>query len=296
MIWFSAASHAGEPFASNTYPSVTITKPPDGRIYTYYPTIRMEAAASDPDGRIVQVQFFATTRYTGRQLVATVTNAPYTNFWTDVEPVSSGYVLTSQATDNCGLITTSAPITIYVIQDIYPPIVALQTPTDGAAYRPPATILLSAIVQTADGSEQPVEFYAGTNFLGSANFVGFMPNPYDLLRWPNGYSLLWTNVPAGQYTITARNMDDGYQEGVSPPVTITVANLLLSNPRLGAARDFTFTATGVVTGAPLVLLGSTNLAQWNALKTNIPLTSPFDFNAGPISNYTQRHFRIRSDQ
>src|SRR5262249_59970272 len=105
--------------------------------------IRVSANASDSDGTVSQVQFFA-----GATLIGTDTTSPYSISWT---PAAGGsYTLTAVASDNLGATTTSAPVTITVNNA---PTVSLTAPAGGAAFAPPTA---STASPHASDSPRPV--------------------------------------------------------------------------------------------------------------------------------------------
>jgi hypothetical protein len=88
-------------------PTVSLTAPSDGASYTPPATVSLTADASDPDGSITSVRFFAN----GTE-VAEVTSAPYEFTWTDVPEDS--YSITAEATDDAGATATSSSAFITV--------------------------------------------------------------------------------------------------------------------------------------------------------------------------------------
>lgn len=295
-MWSCASARAGELFPQNVPPTVKITRPPQGRLYTFGSQIRLEAAASDPDGSVVRVDFVASDRFMGERIVATVTNAPYSQLWFDELHTYVSYTLTARATDSSGVVSTSAPVTIFVWQDIYPPVVALTSPLNESIHRPARSIVLSAIAGTVDDSELPMDFYSGSDFIGSALSSGPVTDPTGQFRWGIGYTMLWTNAPPGDHHVTARLLDGSYQEGVSPPIKLTIADLTLGTPRMLASQQFVVTVRGAVTGAPVVLFNATDLAWWIPMATNIPLTSQFEFNIAPTGHVSSQFLRAWSER
>ena len=91
----------------NTPPSVALTMPASGATYTAPATVTVSAAASDSDGTIARVDFYA-----GSTLIGTDTTAPYNASWTNV--AAGTYSLTAVATDDGNASTTSAPVSITV--------------------------------------------------------------------------------------------------------------------------------------------------------------------------------------
>ena len=91
----------------NTLPTVALTEPSDGASFTAPGTIGMSAPASDSDGSIAEVEFYADDT-----LIGTDTNAPYGLTWTNVS--LGAYSLTARAVDNLGGATVSAPVNVTV--------------------------------------------------------------------------------------------------------------------------------------------------------------------------------------
>jgi sugar lactone lactonase YvrE len=98
---------------------------------------------------------------------------------------------------------------IYAYGRITPiPAVTLTTPTNGASYIVSTNITLTATVVTNAQSIAAVQFYAGTNLLGQDTAAP--------------YSWTWTNVLAGNYSLTANVVYNGTSTVASAPVGIYV--------------------------------------------------------------------------
>ena len=89
-----------------------------------------------------------------------------------------------------------------------PPTVALTAPAPEARYTAPASIQLTADASDSDGGIQQVDFFAGSTPIGSATTAP--------------YSVTWTNVAAGSYTLTARALDTGGATTTSSGVHVVV--------------------------------------------------------------------------
>ena len=97
-----------DPAPSTTQPpAVGITSPATGASFTAPATLTVTANASDADGTVSQVAFFANGAPIG-----TDSTAPYGVNWSNV-PAGS-YTLTAVATDNAGATTTSSGVAIQV--------------------------------------------------------------------------------------------------------------------------------------------------------------------------------------
>ena len=90
-----------------TPPTVNITAPLNNATYTAPATVIITANASDADGTISKVDFYA-----GTTLLGSDNSSPYSFVWNNV--VAGSYAITTKATDNSNAVTTSAIINIIV--------------------------------------------------------------------------------------------------------------------------------------------------------------------------------------
>lgn len=88
----------------NSAPTIAITSPADGAVFEENSTITINASASDADGTVTQVEFFAGTNSIGID-----SSSPYGINWTVATGTTS---LTAVATDNESATGTSAGISI----------------------------------------------------------------------------------------------------------------------------------------------------------------------------------------
>jgi len=88
-------------------PLVKLTNPSPNATFANKAALIISATASDPDGTLTKVEFFQGTKKLGES-----TKIPYQYIWNKV--VSGTYSITAKATDNDGLVTTSAPVDIVV--------------------------------------------------------------------------------------------------------------------------------------------------------------------------------------
>jgi len=91
----------------NTPPTVTLTSPANGTSVAAPATVVVSANASDSDGSVSRVDFFA-----GATLIGSDTTAPYSITWSNV--AAGSYALTAVAVDNGGASKTSSPVTLTV--------------------------------------------------------------------------------------------------------------------------------------------------------------------------------------
>ena len=103
---------------SNAPPTVSISSPSDGATLSIPANIQICASASDSDGSVAQVEFYA-----GTNLLGTVTNSPYCLSWSNT--VVGNYSLTARAIDNLGLIATSSVVNVTITTNAAPPALQL---------------------------------------------------------------------------------------------------------------------------------------------------------------------------
>lgn len=116
-----------------------------------------------------------------------------------------------------------AEIEFYGVQVInnQAPSVTLTSPLNGASYTAPASISLSATASDADGSVSKVEFFRGTTKIGED-----VSSPY---------SITWSNVAAGTYSITAKATDNLGASSTTTAISITVNPAANQTPYGGVA-------------------------------------------------------------
>lgn len=107
------------------------------------------------------------------------------------------------------------------------PRVRLVAPRDGQVLRAPAEVRLTAVAWDEDGGVVTVEFFAGNRSLGIVDRPDPVPLPTDdqvqdpSLGLPR-YSLLWSDVPPGSYTLTALATDTQGMTTLSAPARLWV--------------------------------------------------------------------------
>ncbi len=231
---------------TNLPPSVSLVSPTNGASFLSKPNLVLAATASDSNGWVTTVQFFANGSSLG-----VVSNHPFGTFplqalemrkshgsvlpvlpgeslnrfqfvWTSVPP--GGYSLTAVATDNAGLQTTSAPVNITVTTNLPIPKVRIINPGQGAEFPDQAPINLYAAAGETDGVVDTVEFFSnGASVGASTNYLATEPTgpePFRLKWLP--YYVQWTNAPAGSNTLTAVATDNNGSKATSAPVSISV--------------------------------------------------------------------------
>ncbi len=75
-----------------------------------------------------------------------------------------------------------------------PPTISITSPTESSSFTAPATISIAATATDADGSVSHIDFFSNDSLIHS--------------EWTAPYEFDWTEVPAGNYTLTAVAYDD----------------------------------------------------------------------------------------
>ena len=214
----------------NQPPAINLTSPAIGAPFTAPATIALAATASDVDGTIARVDFYA-----GATLLATDFSSPYTYTWSGV--AAGSYGITAVARDNGGAVTTSAVrnVTVSIATSNQPPASSLTAPGAGAVYTAPALVAITATASDTDGTVAMVEFYAGATLIGSDATAP--------------YSMSWSNVAAGSYSLTAVARDDDGSTTTSAARSINVnsSNQAPTVSLTAPANGATFTAPASIT-------------------------------------------------
>jgi uncharacterized protein YaiE (UPF0345 family) len=245
----------------NDAPTIAITNPPSGAVFTSPATILVEATGSDSDGTITQVEFFKDS-----VSLAVDADSPYR---VNVGPLSAGtYTVSAVATDNLGARATNA-ISVIVNN---PPTVSITNPLSGAIFIAPASFLLEATASDSDGTISQVEFFNGTSALGAS-----ADPPYNVAVGP---------LPSGTFTFSIVATDN---DGAKATNTIVVnvnarPSIAITNPPNGA----------LFTAPALVVLGAvaadsdgdvTNVEFFNgSTSLGSDALPPYVITAGPLSS------------
>jgi len=183
----------------NALPTGSITAPSVAAKFTAPASVPVSVTAADADGTIAKVEF-----YEGANLLGIDTEAPYEFTWNGV--ASGSYSLTAKIHDNDGEIKTTAAV---AISATLPPVVALTGPANMSTFTTSTSIPLTATASDPDGTISKVEFYDGTDLIGTDT--------------TSPYSYVWGTAPAGIRSIAAKAYDNAGGTAVSSPIVITIS-------------------------------------------------------------------------
>lgn len=203
-----------QPGVPSNSPTVVITSPANNATYTNPVNVFIAADAAAAPGRTLsRVEFYYyLDSSTQLQLLDTDTSAPYQVVLND--PYTASYTLIARAIDNFNVATDSQPVHITInppsnglLPLPFPP-PDLTSPTVEQTFNEHANITLSATRPQTQYTIIREEFYVGTTLIGTDTTAP--------------YSITWTNVPAGRYTVSARAYASTGARATSKPIDITV--------------------------------------------------------------------------
>ena len=203
------------PAVPGSLPFGNLIFPATGSVQTLGQPVPLQALASDVDGAIASVAFYA-----NGVLVGTDSTAPFTGSWTPT--VAGAYSLVLLVTDAQGATTVTAPVTVTVNQSTAP-IVSLVSPVVPTTIAVGSNLPLEATASDSDGTIASVGFYADGALVATGVQVGNSTT----------YTATWTPTVArsGAYKLTVKAIDNvGQVTETSPGINVTVTLAAGSSP------------------------------------------------------------------
>lgn len=177
--------------APATQPDIVMTSPANGATYTMGDDIVLRSEVTPGFGRnIRQVDYY----YNGINLIASVSNAPYSAMWSNVPP--GAWYVSARVGDSLDETTTASPALINVATR---PTVVWSSPVSDAVVATGDNVPLSATMLYNTGNVTRLVFRAGSNVVHE--FRGTITNGL--------HTATWTNVPEGEFIVSATGYDAG---------------------------------------------------------------------------------------
>lgn len=145
------------------------------------------------------------------------------------------------------------------------PLVSISSPADNSSFSSSSNITIVATASSANTISK-VEFFQGSSKLGE--------------DFSNPYNFLWSNVPAGNYTLTAKATDASNNSGTSAPVKIAVSTC--STPTIFPNGPTTLCSGGVLLKCNT---GTNFIYQWKKDGVNIPGATSSSYSATASGSY-----------
>ena len=221
-------------------------------------SITLKAAASDSDGHIAKVVFYA-----GCERIGEATASP---FQLAAPNLAAGrYTFSARAVDDkdATALATSAPVEVRSVVNKAPQ-VSMATPANNAYFGPGAAVELTATARDPDGTVAKVEYFSGTAKLGESA--------------QSPWRVMWTAVP-GDYSFTAVVTDDKGLTATSAIVAVKVAGppVTYDAPLRDAARFLTQATFGPRGVAEIEALRTRGYDAWLAEQFGLPAASHVQF-------------------
>jgi plastocyanin len=240
---------------ANLPPTVSITNPVSGTIFTAPANITIQASASDSDGTVTNVQFLIGSTVLTNQAVA-----PFSAVTNNL--AAGNYTLSAIASDNNGATATNS---VNIVVDA-PPIVTITNPVSGTVFAAPANVTIRASASDSDGTVTNVQFLIGSTVLTNEAAAPF--------------SAVTNNLASGSYTLSAVASDNN---GIKATNTATISVVTpvpvsISSPLRPSPTNFQFSYAANA-GLRYVVQRSTNLlsTNWFTLATNTAAGNPVNF-------------------
>jgi hypothetical protein len=206
---------------------VSFWYPTNGQTFRAPANVGVHARVTDSNV-VETVQYFANgssigivTNLGGILLTNSTQGNPFYLAWKNVP--AGGYTLLAVGTDSAGNTATSGPVNITVTSPPPPPpipfVVSFWYPANGQMFTAPANVGVHARV-TDSNVVETVQYFANGTSIGTVTNLGgvLLTN----ITTANPFFLDWSNVPAGDYALTAVATDSTGNTATSAPVTIFV--------------------------------------------------------------------------
>jgi hypothetical protein len=165
-------------------PRVTLASPANGAEFGSLASLVLKATVACPDGTVTKVEFFQ-----GAVKLGEDAGTPYQCIWNSIP--EGTYVLTAVVTGTTGQ-TTSAPVTITVIESEPVPLVTLTAPAVGSSFAADGAVVVTANPDTTQGTVSAMEFFADNVKFGEDT------------DGSDGWSAVWGQAAPGIHQLSCR--------------------------------------------------------------------------------------------
>ncbi len=207
---------------TNVHPVVSLTAPPNGQLVGAPASLTLAAAATDADGTVTNVAFYAN----GTKLADDPTT-PFSFAWNGIP--AGLYAIAAIATDNTGLSTTSSVISLTVSTNTAAPAVFAKTPAAGnVSSLNQITVTFSKPVLGVDASDLLINGTPATGVTGTeTNFTFSFPQPAFgtvAITWSTSHGITDLFTPPAAFNQTGAGATWSYQLLDSAPPVMASLN------------------------------------------------------------------------
>lgn len=229
LYWKDAWTGLG---ACSTPPQVTITAPTDGQVVLAGSNNEITANASDSDGTVTQVEFYANNARLG-----VVTQAPYSVTWNAT--LIGANQLKAVATDNDNNTSESVVNVNVSDKDL---VISLTSPSAGQTVGLGKNLALSADATSLTSGIKQVDFMVNGAVVATDTTAPYSAN--------------WTPAAIGQFTVSAQAVDLAGSTALSDAAAVTVVEQTEKRHKLiGYWHNFVNGAGCPIRLADMLMLG-----------------------------------------
>ncbi len=185
----------------NKAPTISITSPANNSVVNVGSNLTLAVDVKDLDGLVSKVEYF-----NGTTLIGQSTTTPFTLVISSI--IAGNYTFSAKVTDNNGGTASSTAINVKVNN---PPTISITAPSNNAVINEGNNLLISTNAIDVDGTITKVEFYNGNTLIGQSTIAPF------------NYSI--TNPSSGNYTLTAKAIDNNGAQKISTAVNVVINKL-----------------------------------------------------------------------
>ena len=282
----------------NVVPTVSLTSPADGATMQAPATVTVTATASDNDGTIARIEFFAGTTRLGIS-----TTAPYSVTWNNVTPGT--YSLTAVAVDNAGGTTQSPAVSVTVTAPPPPPSTALlpgwsDADVGAVPFAGNATLTNGTYTVTGSGADvwgTADQFnYAYRAWTGDGTLIARIASEQNVSSWVKAGVMIRATPAADSahaFMLVSPAKGTAFQRrGVAGGASVSTAGPVATAPRwvkLTRIGD-NVTAYDSADGLTWTLVGSDTIPMGASVLVGLAVTS---HNSGALATATFDNVSIR---
>jgi hypothetical protein len=289
-------------------PSVAIVRPGQGDVFPAGTDIEIVAEASDPNGWITRVDFFAGSKQIGSEEIHFIQPPPpgetqtFSMTWANV--TAGRYALGVRATSDSGKTAYSHPVGIAVEDATRPPVVTIVA-TDAFAQEGTDNTALFTIHRTHGTNEALAVFYTvgGT----ASNGIDYHAIPDSVVLPEGAYSAtvlidpIADDLKEGMESVVLRlrPAPEGfapYAKGHPAGASAVIADAEMDRAESTRLRDHSFhLRLEASSGFVYRLEVSTDLVHWEPLVTNVATDEAIHFVDNDTADHPVRFYRIVPD-
>lgn len=193
-------------------PNAAFTAPRNGDNFLPGSNIEVKVHATDPDGQVSSVEFFANGASIGLD-----SSYPYELVWTNVQ--AGNYVLSAVATDNEGKTGEAVKVNVAVNDDVLKPEVVYTGPAGDIVMDPLGNVTVTATATSNASRLTSVDFTINGQLLQGSNTTG------------NTYSATYTPADYGQHDVTVvASNEAGFSDSAMGSFNLTKCDALAWDP------------------------------------------------------------------